>query len=50
MDSVSQHEGVGCGVWGESIVDSVSTAGCGVWGESVVDSVSIAGVGVSYGV
>ena len=29
MDSVSQREGVGCGVWGESAMDSVSPRGCG---------------------
>jgi hypothetical protein len=29
MDSVSQREGVGCGVWGESTVDSVSPRGYG---------------------
>ena len=28
MDSVSQREGVGCGVWVESVVDLVSTVGC----------------------
>ncbi len=36
MDSVSQREGVGCGVWVEFVVDPVSTVGCGcqLWGVS----------------
>jgi hypothetical protein len=37
IDSVSQREGVGCGVWVEFVVDSVSTVGCGcqLWGVSL---------------